>query len=44
MNKTYESPKADLIKVAVQDALTASDVFGTAGFNFNLLFSGWVAD
>ena len=42
MNKTYESPKADLIKVTVQDALTSSEVGGMAGFNFDQ--SGWIAE
>ena len=42
MNKTYESPKADMIKVTVQDALTSSEIGGTAGFNFDQ--SAWTAE
>ena len=41
MKKTYESPQAELLRFAAQDALTASDISGAAGINWDDVSGSW---
>ena len=41
MKKTYESPQAELLRFAAQDAVTTSNVTGSTGVNWDDEFGSW---